>query len=688
MNNQKQETSMKRAIMMNMFWALFSLLINTLMNFLITPYVTNNIGVEAYGFVALANTFISYVDVISVSLNAYAGRFISVAYHKGQKEEANRYFSSTIVADAVLGGTVFLLGIAMILKITWFCKIPQELVPDVKRLFFLVLLRYIMVVMRTAFETAAFIADRIDITERLQSGAYLLQAGILLFVCLNWFPHVWYVGLASMSAALFLLLANVAVSRKLLPDLRFGRDKWSPGAIWEIVSTGIWTSINNLGNVLNNGLDLWITNRMLDAVVLGQISVVKTIAFLSNSVIMKVSSSFKPRLLMLYAEKRMSQLTELLKKAMRCTGFFEAMVIGLFSVSGYDFFRIWLPGQNTKFIFWGAMIVLASDLVPGTVNPLYYVYTLTKRLKVPSIVTILMGVANVISMILLLKWTSAGGYAVLLTTLVINGVHFFDAPLYAAHCLGLSKKEFYPTIIRNVLSAVTVTGIGHFLRLHWPFVSTWMGLFLKTCLAGVILMPLLCVLLFPASDLTLVDGQPLVWISKMKGNTPIREKISGSDLVPELLDELSRENRSVFILGGLGDTAKKAAKKVKKHYPGMSIAGTYAPPLGFEKDAKEIEKINHLVAKTHPDLLLACFGCPKQEKWIYENYKKCGAIVSVCAGATVDFLAGNIKRAPRWISQCGLEWFYRFLKEPRRLFKRYFIDDMGIVKLVWKYRSL
>ena len=142
---------MKRAIMMNMFWALFSLLINTLMNFLITPYVTNNIGVEAYGFVALANTFISYVDVISVSLNAYAGRFISVAYHKGQKEEANRYFSSTIVADAVLGGTVFLLGIAMILKITWFCKIPQELVPDVKRLFFLVLLRYFLVVMLTYF---------------------------------------------------------------------------------------------------------------------------------------------------------------------------------------------------------------------------------------------------------------------------------------------------------------------------------------------------------------------------------------------------------------------------------------------------------------------------------------------------------------------------------------------------------
>ena len=183
------------------------------------------------------------------------------------------------------------------------------------------------------------------------------------------------------------------------------------------------------------------------------------------------------------------------------------------------------------------------------------------------------------------------------------------------------------------------------------------------------------------ADLTLVDGQPLVWISKMKGNTPIREKISGSDLVPELLDELSRENRSVFILGGLGDTAKKAAKNVKKHYPGMSIAGTYAPPLGFEKDAKEIEKINHLVAKTHPDLLLACFGCPKQEKWIYSNWQKLNIHCHVgTVGAVFDFYAGTTERAPLWWQQHSLEWFYRLIKEPRRMWRRYLI---GNVLFLW-----
>ena len=92
----------RRVIALNMFWSLLSLCINYLMNFLITPYVTNNIGVEAYGFVALANTFISYVDILAVGLNAFAGRFIAMAYYQKKLEKANRYFSSTILADLIL----------------------------------------------------------------------------------------------------------------------------------------------------------------------------------------------------------------------------------------------------------------------------------------------------------------------------------------------------------------------------------------------------------------------------------------------------------------------------------------------------------------------------------------------------------------------------------------------------------
>lgn len=186
------------------------------------------------------------------------------------------------------------------------------------------------------------------------------------------------------------------------------------------------------------------------------------------------------------------------------------------------------------------------------------------------------------------------------------------------------------------------------------------------------------------ADMVLVDGKPLEWIAKWH-KRPIKAKISGSDLVPLLCKRATEKGYSLFIIGGKDGIAEKAKQNLERDLPGIGIVGTYAPPFGFEKDEKELNRINEMISDAHPDILIACFGCPKQEKWIYENYQKYDAKVSVCAGATVDFLAGNVRRAPRWMSDHGLEWFYRFLQEPKRMFKRYFVDDMKIFGLVRKY---
>lgn len=188
------------------------------------------------------------------------------------------------------------------------------------------------------------------------------------------------------------------------------------------------------------------------------------------------------------------------------------------------------------------------------------------------------------------------------------------------------------------------------------------------------------------ADMVLVDGKPLVWISKIH-KKPVKAKISGSDLVPLLCAEAASKGYSLFIIGGKDGIAEKAKLKLEQQYPTINIVGTYAPPFGFEKDENELEKINSMISEKKPDVLIACFGCPKQEKWIYENYQKYDAKVSICAGATVDFLAGNVNRAPKWMSDHGLEWFYRFLQEPKRMFKRYFIDDVKILSLIFKYRK-
>ncbi len=187
------------------------------------------------------------------------------------------------------------------------------------------------------------------------------------------------------------------------------------------------------------------------------------------------------------------------------------------------------------------------------------------------------------------------------------------------------------------------------------------------------------------ADMVLVDGKPLIWIAK-KHKKPVYEKVSGSDMVPLLCERAADKGYSVFILGGKEGVADMAKTKLEEKYPQIKIAGTYAPPFGFEKSGEELEKINAMISEARPDILLACLGCPKQEKFIYENIDKYDAKVSVCAGATVDFLAGNVKRAPKWMSNHGLEWLYRFFKEPARLFKRYFVDDIKIFRLARKYK--
>ena len=132
--------------------------------------------------------------------------------------------------------------------------------------------------------------------------------------------------------------------------------------------------------------------------------------------------------------------------------------------------------------------------------------------------------------------------------------------------------------------------------------------------------------------------------------------------------------------------ADNARANLEKDFKNIKIVGTYSPPVGFESDTEELIRINQIISDAYPDILIACFGCPKQEKWVYENYNKYNATTSICAGATVDFLAGSIKRAPRWMSEHGFEWLYRFIQEPKRMFRRYFLDDVKIIRLVRKYK--
>lgn len=188
------------------------------------------------------------------------------------------------------------------------------------------------------------------------------------------------------------------------------------------------------------------------------------------------------------------------------------------------------------------------------------------------------------------------------------------------------------------------------------------------------------------ADLILADGKPLLWIAKAR-KTPIREKISGSDLFPRLAELAANKGYTMFFLGAGEGIAAQAAEKLKKQYPGLHVVGCYAPPVGFEHDKDAIRMILDGVRATNPDILIVGLGTPKQEKFLYRYYKQMGVPVSLGLGASFDFVAGNRKRAPRWMSEHGLEWLYRTLQEPRRLAGRYIKDAVCILPILIKYRK-
>jgi N-acetylglucosaminyldiphosphoundecaprenol N-acetyl-beta-D-mannosaminyltransferase len=186
------------------------------------------------------------------------------------------------------------------------------------------------------------------------------------------------------------------------------------------------------------------------------------------------------------------------------------------------------------------------------------------------------------------------------------------------------------------------------------------------------------------ADFVLADGAPLVLLSRLFGRA-IPERVAGSDLVPKLFDR-GRAERPIrtFLLGALPQVSERAARMAEERWPGVKVVGRDSPPLGFERNPAENDRILANVAAARPDVLIVGLGAPKQELWVHRHQSEIQAKVALCVGATIDFLAGEKRRAPIWMRRTGLEWIHRVASEPKRLSGRYFRDGLALPGLVFR----
>jgi N-acetylglucosaminyldiphosphoundecaprenol N-acetyl-beta-D-mannosaminyltransferase len=186
------------------------------------------------------------------------------------------------------------------------------------------------------------------------------------------------------------------------------------------------------------------------------------------------------------------------------------------------------------------------------------------------------------------------------------------------------------------------------------------------------------------ASLVLADGLPLVISSRLFGRK-LPERVAGSDVVPAIFAAATETRRlRVFLLGAAPGVADAAAVRIQEQYPNVRVVGTCSPPKNFEQDEKENEAVIAALAEAEHDLLIVGLGAPRQEMWVHRHRDKLPGKVAICAGATIDFLAGNRSRSPVWMRKIGLEWFHRVCSEPRRLARRYGRDAWVFPQLLWR----
>lgn len=185
--------------------------------------------------------------------------------------------------------------------------------------------------------------------------------------------------------------------------------------------------------------------------------------------------------------------------------------------------------------------------------------------------------------------------------------------------------------------------------------------------------------------LVVPDGVSLIWSAQFL-NTPLNGRVNGTDLFEQLCAVAAEKGLKVFLLGGRKGAADAAREILEARHPALKIVGTHCPPYGFESQPTELASINANIKAAQPDLLFVGLGAPKQEKWIAANYQELSVPISVGIGVSFELVANMVSRAPIWMQKTGLEWLFRLIVEPGRLWKRYIIGNPLFILLVLKQR--
>lgn len=465
-----------KQLLINMTAQIVAFVVNFAINFFLTPFILDNVGREAYGFVSLGNNFVNYASLASAALNSMAGRFISIRIQKKDFENAKKYYTSVFVANIVIAVAVSVPAILVVIFLDRIVNIRESLVRDVQILWSGLFINFIVGLIAAAFGALLFAANRIDVQSKRNAESYVIKAVILWGMFSLFIPKVWYIGLATLICGLYAMFMDMHYARKFYPDIRFDLKYFDFGKIKELLASGIWNTVSRVGSLVLTELDLLLSNWLVGSAAMGTLSIAKTVPNYASNFTGTIVTVFMPQLTISYATDSKEKFIREIRKCMKILLFFNSVIFGILFGFTDVFLELWLPDSTTDvgFIYILSVLTILGGFVSSVIQVMFNIFTVTNKLRFSSITILLTGVVSIVLTVAFVKGTNLGLLAIAgvsVICVIIRNI-FIILP-YGAKCIDMPWYTFFPDLFLNIFDVGVSAAIGILLKTILMRTVTW-----------------------------------------------------------------------------------------------------------------------------------------------------------------------------------------------------------------------
>lgn len=458
---------------------------NIIISFFLTPYLIQVLGKETYSFYPMANNFVTYMSIITVALNSMASRFITIEVSKNNTYKANVYFSSVFYSNIIMSLVLLIPMIVIVAFLDTILNIPVELIYTVKILFALVFISMLINIVTSVFSVAVFAKNRIDLRSIGDIFQSVLKVGLYLILFFCFKPTIIYVGVVSVILSITYFSIHAFYTKKLMPEMKISFAYFDITAIKEILSSGVWNSFYQIGSSLMFSLAILYCNVFVSPAAGGEYSIIQTIPNFINGIISMLSAVFLPVITQTYATKSINDVIYEIKKSQKIMGMITNIPIAVFLAVGVEFYQLWVPGENSFRLYILSVLTILHLIIIGVTWPLSNLNTVLNKVKMPSLYMIFSGVINFVMVLFLTQKTNLGIYAIPLAScfilLIWAGIFI---PIYPCKVLNISKKTFYPAIIKALISSMVIFLFTYIIKIY-IIINSWLSLLVICFIAGV-----------------------------------------------------------------------------------------------------------------------------------------------------------------------------------------------------------